>query len=36
MKIWKVLTSLALCAALLIGAIAGVAAMGSRFYNPFH
>ena len=28
--------SMALCAALLIGAIAGVAVMGSRFYNPFH
>lgn len=28
--------SMALCATLLIGAIAGVAVMGSRFYNPFH
>lgn len=30
------IVSMALCAALLIGAIAGVAVMGSRFYNPFH
>ena len=27
--------SMALCAALLVGAIAGVAVMGSRFHNPF-
>ena len=26
---------MALCAALLVGSIAGVAVMGSRFYNPF-
>lgn len=26
---------MALCAALLVGAIAGVAAVDSRFYNPF-
>ena len=26
---------MALCAALLVGSIAGIAAMGSRFYNPF-
>ena len=26
---------MALCAALLVGAVAGVAAVDSRFYNPF-
>lgn len=29
------IVSMALCAALLVAALVGVAAMGSRFYNPF-